>query len=1118
MALDTISKLPEEETDAESFKMLAGKELKEKPENFNLLKKKEWEKSISDKEYFIKIKDEIKISPEDLEHILDFHEHGSHYKKRVNEDQKSYLMRNFYKFLDDISIKGKIRFYLRFNQSKEGGKFLNSFIEDKNTTKQKKEEINEKTISLIFEKVFESKDPSSVNHLIDFIKNANFQTKEKNVIIKNLLTRFPSIYSFLEINVPNWNKDGYDKGIINNKQRYINERTLFYKKLFDNFPNEINSLGKEFLTIEENFNLYNLNILIFELNLKNESFVQNILLHKDNIIKSTIKKFHEETVNIPDNTFDKQKYIENTKFWLNNTVSAIKRYIDQLPDGKNKDKFHKEFREITDPIAEESDKIFLEKDKEFRDGIFNINKRYYTGKLTWVEEDDTLLISNIKDKILDFRKLLNSYDSKAYSLERIETNSVQEKNIDEIFKRNPEQFLEEFKDRIRKEIEQKYNYEQFKDIYLSDNPENAIDNISKEFSAENWHDIRFIIRYFVSSDLTSNRYDRFDSFFKLTNASAELQDSLVNDRYVEHMDRKDHFGISEAYLKEDSRIEHLYKILNNENLIDLFAADSPLSLYKSKVFTEIIDAKDPLVKIEEFKNIFMNGLSSFYQKCIKVVETNLGAMLQREDYSTADLTHLWLLLYGPEKKPEKINFNTLTFEKKMQVLEDILKRSEMLSQSLYSKHLAGERNVKWINSFYDDETANKEKKINILNSKGISVHGSDHNFLTSILLNGNIAGECILTKSKLDAVPFHVDCAEINEKILTQQLDQDKTIETLGSRYYGDGMYLVYKSAKNEAKDINSEVYVYDLTSWPEYEKRVDINRDIGGKHIGILGAIPSTEISAIIIGKTMENDQNYVNSINNSIAENGFYIPVLNQEGYLIYSIADFDNSVKEIRYFDNAEEAVNDSNFYEKVLNEKINEKFPELFKSLDTMEGQGGVHKYSKKEHMQRATEYVGEIDKKHGYNLENKYLSIVKLAAKLHDIAKLPGAVQLMDNTSVAAEIIRKTIENIPESKIKIALLMIREDELLGKLLSETSIDENNNLMSTNVKIKEKFLDYFKSNDPDYSEDENQKLTEIYRKMMICMYKSDIMAIDDGEIYKKDKWAIDEKLKALGLDYA
>lgn len=573
----------------------------------------------------------------------------------------------------------------------------------------------------------------------------------------------------------------------------------------------------------------------------------------------------------------------------------------------------------------------------------------------------------------------------------------------------------------------------------------------------------------------------------------------------------------------EGKIEVLFRL--NDQIKELLAPQSPLHNYADKIIEDIINSSNPEETINKYTSIFMNGLSKFYQKCIQVVRTNLGNELAIGQ-SSADVRPAILEVFGGEKDYPDTTFSSLELEEKIKILENILKRAEALSQNY--KYIADGRNREWIKTFYQKSTVDKGIRVNILNEVGTMIHGASVGDLSAILTNGNIARECILQKSSLDAAPFHVDFSEVTSE--AQKYEQTESIKSLGGTSYGDGLILVYQTEREQtgdydskelAKDeISDQSYVYDLGNWPEKFSRPDLGVVPGGRHSGVLGAIPSIEISGIIINEVMvgqrELDYNqYIVDTEMKIVENGFYIPVFDAQGHLLFSPEEFEQEIKKYKIYEKIEDAVNDPDFYEKVLSEKYNPDFSKLLASLPTMEGQGGVHKFTRQRHMEITLTNIDKINEQ-GYGIRGKQLSLVKLAARLHDIGKAEGSVQFLDNTTVAQEIIKKSIKDITESDVRLVLLLIREDELLGKLLEGTGWDEAGKLTIKEPGLKEKFLKLFMSNDPDFSDDENKKRTDEYRKMMICLYKADIMAIDGGELYE-GAWAIDEKLKALELDY-
>src|SRR6185436_13248623 len=65
----------------------------------------------------------------------------------------------------------------------------------------------------------------------------------------------------------------------------------------------------------------------------------------------------------------------------------------------------------------------------------------------------------------------------------------------------------------------------------------------------------------------------------------------------------------------------------------------------------------------------------------------------------------------------------------------------------------------------------------------------------------------------------------------------------------------------------------------------------VNGNHYGIRTGVPSTEIDAIVIEKDRLNDIEFIDNIKYHIAQKGFYIPICDKKGKVVYSPEEYDN-----------------------------------------------------------------------------------------------------------------------------------------------------------------------------------------------------------------------------------
>jgi hypothetical protein len=206
-------------------------------------------------------------------------------------------------------------------------------------------------------------------------------------------------------------------------------------------------------------------------------------------------------------------------------------------------------------------------------------------------------------------------------------------------------------------------------------------------------------------------------------------------------------------------------------------------------------------------------------------------------------------------KQNYVPFNALTVEMRRKVLRDYIKRVFVQSHSVVARRQADQRNR--LQAFE-----------NIRFKEGDYVHYSPVRIIDDVLRDGNIAGEFMHGRGT--SIPLHAEFGRISKNAAS----------------YGSVSQVIGSTA---SIGIGEEdlLYVYSRNkdSWEEGK--------FYGPHKGyaaILGGMPSTETSAIII-----KNKELLPVISRSILNNGFYIPIYDFDGALLFSPDQYDKKQAE-------------------------------------------------------------------------------------------------------------------------------------------------------------------------------------------------------------------------------
>lgn len=160
---------------------------------------------------------------------------------------------------------------------------------------------------------------------------------------------------------------------------------------------------------------------------------------------------------------------------------------------------------------------------------------------------------------------------------------------------------------------------------------------------------------------------------------------------------------------------------------------------------------------------------------------------------------------------------------------------------------------------------------------GDYLHATSFESLPSMLQDGNFAGEARGASSSSDVRPYNVDFSVVGDAVEIQERIED----TASFRTYG----------KFGEKGDNGQIilaYRRGEQSWMRGHETIppDTSQAL------IFGGIPSSEISAVIL----TDPNTTLATCRRNIVENGFYIPIFDNRGNLLFSPSDYDHQFEDL------------------------------------------------------------------------------------------------------------------------------------------------------------------------------------------------------------------------------
>jgi hypothetical protein len=330
---------------------------------------------------------------------------------------------------------------------------------------------------------------------------------------------------------------------------------------------------------------------------------------------------------------------------------------------------------------------------------------------------------------------------------------------------------------------------------------------------------------------------------------------------------------------------------------------------------------------------------------------------------------------------------------------------------------------------------------------GDLLKGIQDDVLGYILQNGSIAREYIGVNADSDHTPFDTDTAMVLQEDL--ESDSHHVINSSPAKQYGNIIILV----RDRGQFIRTDQQEVVNLQYNPQKYELFYSGLITERHYGVRTGLPSTEIDAIILTEplldenqdlTLRKEQIFFN-----IANNGFYIPVVNPEGKVIFTEEDYNRyrlDDQRIR------EAINQEKFSPSEFIDILKES-PYLKKLYEMSSGVG--EGYSTEKHTQMV---MNQFEKYFSGNFKSTFLTRddFRLMLSLHDIGK-PLGVYATGSTSAQHEYTKRVLTyalqatGIPPQKVDTIMCLVDQDILgeyfKGQINSQNSATQINTLAET-----------------------------------------------------------------------
>lgn len=201
---------------------------------------------------------------------------------------------------------------------------------------------------------------------------------------------------------------------------------------------------------------------------------------------------------------------------------------------------------------------------------------------------------------------------------------------------------------------------------------------------------------------------------------------------------------------------------------------------------------------------------------------------------------------------------------------------EVLQAMSVARKQADQRSLGYIEQV---KTAGQDIRLKF--DTGDLIKGVDEQYIENILQNGSVAKEYLGASAGSDVTPFGTDVTEVT----AEDAEEGWTVALSQSAFGGTGGYgqlgLVFKDRGKFQHTTPTEPAKYDPTRYEVY----DSGGGYGNRHKDVRTGLPSTEIDFMVATDNLLTNQHAMEKIYHAIAQQGFYIPITNKDGKVIFT-----------------------------------------------------------------------------------------------------------------------------------------------------------------------------------------------------------------------------------------